>query len=443
MAYGYVNPVTGFTIELWFKSNATSPNFRALFNSRTQGNVSWFTGALPNSIGRQMIVSMTSSVAPTPNALTINMVRENTNSGSVAMTWTDTSGPAYASDNQWHHLAIRLLNNQKTWTVFVDGEIVGSGTTTLAVVWKPSVQLFGGEYAGHIGDPGSNFWKGWLAYPTMYERALSDNRILEHYTAGTGGTVYYGDTEGMRLDRIAEWAELPEQSREFETSVVTLQGIQVEGSNALQAMQDATFASGGKIFADGQSRLVYHNRRHSYNRWSVVKFAESLTAAPEVGIVFTLDNRYIYNDIRGERPFGSQVRLIDDDSKAAYGRKVLSFSVTLTDAIELQNYVSWLASQYRDASVRISNISLRSSSSDVIEWAATGGLQLGDVITFDEMPVDQAPDAQMKFVVEKIGCEVDIINREWILDLELSPFDVNEVFQIGVTGLGSRYRVAW
>lgn len=437
MAYGYVVPTGGFTIELWFKRDALGSTYNCLVNQRTQASVAWTVGAA-NGIGRQLLLEISAT-----GALGFQLVNEGATSGTLVLNWNDASPGGYASDNTWHHVAVRLGTDKQTWTLFLDGENYASGTTSAALNWNPGLLTFGAQYAPHVGDFGSYIWDKWLAYPAVYAYPLTDNRIFEHYTAGSGGTVYYGDDEVTRLTRIADWAEVPDQSREFESALAELQGIQVEGTNALSAFQDTANAAGGLIFADGQSRLVYHNRRHRYNRWSVATLAESTDSAPEYGITFTIDDAHIYNDVRGERPYGSTVRLVDDISKAAHGRKTYSFSIPVTTHEELENAVSWVAAQYRDAVVRISDVSFRAESSDLIEWIGTGGINIGDHIILDELPPDSAPEVKMEFTVEKIGLSVDIRNRVWIVKLQLSPFYLNKVFEVGVSTLGNTYKIGY
>jgi hypothetical protein len=441
MAYGYINPAVGpgFTWEVWFKSDATSSTFRTLWNSRTQASVTWNLGASITGVGRQM----TFGIAQTVNAFQFTIADETNLIANTVAFWTDPSPTGYASDNVWHHVAFRLSANRVTWTVFLDGAVYATGNTSAPVDWKPSLQTFGAEYAPHVGDFGNTLWNKWLSYCAMYEKPLSDNRIFEHYTAGSGGTVYYGDDEVTRLHRIADWAEVPEQSREFETALINLQGIQVAGTNALQAFQESANAAGGLVFADGQSRLVYHNRRHSYNRWNIATFSETNGSAPEVGLTFTVDDNNIYNDVRGERPFGSQIRQVDDASKASFGRKTYSFSLPLTTHEELLNAVSWISTRYREAVIRVSQILFRAESSDLIEWASTGGLRIGDHITLEELPADAAPESTMEFIVEKISIGADLKNKIWTLSLELSPYELQKVYQVGVSTLGSADKIAY
>jgi hypothetical protein len=432
MSFGYVKPSTGFTIELWFKRDAIESQYQTLVTQRTQASVNWPTSGITVQ-GRQFAVEM----SPTTGAIGVSFFNESINSGMMVGSWSDPSGGGYANDNQWHHFALRMATNKQTYSVFIDGEKLIQKNTNEAVNWKPGFLTFGANYSPSVGNWGSYIWNDWLAYFAVYEKPLTDNRIFEHYTAGAGGTVYYGDNEVTRLTRIADWAEVPDQSREFDSPVTTLQGIQVDGTNALGAFQETATSTGGLVFADGQSRLVYHNRRRRYNKWSAVTLSESLQAAPEVGITFTVDDENIYNDIRGERPFGSTVRIVDEVSKAAHGRKTYSFSIAVTSHAELENAVYWVAAQYRYPKVRISEVEFRAESSELIEWVGTGGVTIGDHITLAELPTDAAPEGTMEFIVEKVGLDVDIRNRVWTVRMQLSPYEINRVFRVGSSSLGS------
>lgn len=437
MPYGYVTPTDGFTIEFWFKRDALGSTAQTLINQRTQASVSWTMGG-QNGYGRQLLLELTSA-----GAFSIQMINEGATSGTSVLSYTDPSPSGYANDNEWHFVALRLGTNKQAWTLFLDGAILSSGNTSAVVNWNPGILTFGAQYAPHMGDVGSYLWDKWLAYIAVYDKYLYDSQILEHYTAGSGGTVYYGDDEVTRLTRIADWADVPDQSREFETAVVNLQGIQVQGTNALTAMQDTVAAASGTLFADGQSRLVYQNRRHRYNRWSVATLAESTQSAPEYGITFSADDAHIYNDVRGDRPFGSTIRLVDEISRAAHGRKVYSFSLPVTTQEELQNAVSWVLQQYHNPIVRVSEVIFRAESSALIEWIGTGGVNIGDHITLDELPADAAPESKMEFTVDKISLDVDIKNRVWGVKLALTPFYLNNVFVVGQSNLGSVYKIAY
>lgn len=436
MSYGYVTPSTGFTIEAWFKRDAQEAVGQTIVSQRTQASVNWPTYAI-HVQGRQFAVEINSS-----GALVVQFLNEN-NNGTIIGTWTDPSPGGYGDDNQWHHFALRMSTNKSTYAVFIDGEKLVEQNTVFALNWNPGFLTFGAQYSPAVGNWGSYIWNDWLAYLAVYQKPLTDNRILEHYTAGSGGTVYYGDDEVERLERIANWAEIPDQAREFESAVSILQGIQVDGTNALEGFQAASASAGGSVFADGQTRMVYHNRRHRYNRWNVITLGESLQSAPEIGITFTVDDENIYNDVRGSRPFGSTIRIVDPVSKAAHGRKTFEFSIAVTNHEELEHATYWIAAQYRDPRVRISEVTFRAESSDLIEWAGTGGITIGDHLTLIELPADAAPEGTMEFTVEKVSVSVDIKNRVYAVNMALSPYELNKVFRLGVSNLGSDYKIGY
>lgn len=437
MSFGYVTPSTGFTIECWFKRDALPATYEALFGQRTQAVVNWpgYTVAVQ---GRQFELDINSA-----GALDLYMFNESTNSAVSLGGWTDPSPSGYANDNEWHHIAFRVSDNKSTWALFLDGQVLHVANTNAIINWNPGFLTFGAAYAPHLGNFGSYIWDGWLAYIAVYNTGLSQNRIQEHYTAGAGGTVYYGDDEVTRMIRIADWAEVPDQSREFEEAVTNLQGIQVDGTNALTAFQDAASSAGGLVFSDGQSRMVYHNRRHRYNRWNAITLGESLQSAPEVGITFTVDDEAVYNDIRGERPYGSNIRVVDAISKAAHGRKTYPFSIAVTTHAELEHAVNWIAQQYRYPRVRVSEVSFRAESSELIEWLGTGGVTIGDHITLIELPQEAAPEESMEFVIDQISVDVDIKNRIYTVSMQLSPYEINSIFRVGVSNLGTEHRLGY
>lgn len=438
MSFGYVAPTNGFTLEFWMKRDALPAAEVCIINQRTQSAVNWSMTSTAVGYGRQFYLGMGTS-----GNLILRFTNEGATTGTDVVIFNDPTPGSYGNDNTWHHFVIRLLDNKLNWAIFIDGVVYASGVASAAINWSPGILTFGATYAPLMTDGGAYVFDKWLAYLAAYDYDIPTERILEHYIAGSGGTVYYGDDEVRRMTRIADWAEVPDQSREFEDALVELQGFQAAGTNALSAFQDTVAAASGLMFADGQSRLVYHNRQHRYNRWNVVTLGESSDSAPEVGITFTIDDSNIYNDVRGERPNGATVRLVDEISKAAHGRKVYSFSIPVTTGEELTNAVAWITSQYRDAVVRVSDISLRAESSALIEWVGTGGITVGDHITLDELPPDAAPEVSMEFTVEKIGLDVDIKNREYIVRLELTPYTFSKVFQVGVSNLGSEWKVAY
>lgn len=434
--YGYVTVSGGFTIGGWWKRVQPVSGHEAFVTQYTQGSPRWAPEKWLN--GRHFWFGVT------PTGVFLLHIRTET--GAIILDWTDPAAGTYGTDNEWHHIVLRLGADKRTWTIFVDGAVYYTTTVSagLAADWSPGIMAIGAAYSPHLGNWGINMWKGQFGYFYVVNRELSDSRIQEHYTSGSGGTLYYGDNEVQRLNRLYDWANVPSQSREFEAPMQTLQGIEADDSNALDQVHEWSEAAGGYVFADGQSRMVYHNRRHRYNRWSLATLSESLGSAPEMNLTFEADERWVYNDIRGSRPYGTAIRVQNFESQAEYGRKVYELKIAVNSHEALRQTVSWLLHQYGKAHVRVSEVefAVDASQSTVLEELSTGLVEVGDVITLDELP-EEAPQPTMSWVVDGLGLNADFRDRLWRFRMRLTPNEFYEVFELGSSGIGTGRVVGW
>lgn len=436
MSYGYLYTSGGFTIEGWFWRDAPPvTNYAALWSQYTQiSNIIWTQGG---ELGRQLWFGFT----PTTGAFHLS---GGDDGGGNSFIWADPAPSGYEGDSQWHHVAITLdAATRRVLKIFLDGELYTTlPTLASALTWNAGTLNIGGTYHKQHGVLSGYPFDKRMAYVAVFDKELTANKIQEHYTAGSGGTVYYGDDEKERLTRIYDWGGVPLEARLFEPALTELQGIQVDGSNALTQAQSTATDAGGYIFADGQAAIQYHNRTHRYNRLADMTVSESLGGAPEVGITFTTTYGYIYNDIRGDRPFGSKVRLENLDSQDAYGRKVFDITLKITDPDELKNAVTWVLARYGEDRVRVSAVSFECTTSRLLKEIAYGRLEIGDKLVIDELP-DLSPLVTMAFIVESISVEANFLNKTWVTTLELSPDDVNQVFEIGRSALGGTDFIAY
>lgn len=434
--YGYVTVTGGFTIGGWWKRLAPAGVYEAFCAQYTQASPRWTTDVYLN--GRHFWFG----VEPSGKFL-LNIQTEG---GTQILDWQDPVTPTYATDNEWHHIILRLGADLRTWSIFVDGLLYYTTTVAAGLVanWNPGILSIGAAYSPHLGNWGINLWTGQFGWFYVVNRELSANRIYEHYVSGSGGTLYYGDDEVERLHRIYNWANVPVQSREFEAPLETLQGIEADNTNALDQVHIWSEVGGGLVFADGQSRMVYHNRRHRYNRWNIATLSESLGNAPEMNLTFESDDRWVFNDIRGSRPFGNQIRVQNFESQAEYGRKVYEIKIAVTSHEALRNAVGWMLRQYGDAHVRVSEVefAVEASQSTLLEELATGLIEVGDVITLDELP-EEAPRPTMTWAVDGLGLLASFKDGLWRLKLKLTPDVFYSVFELGTSAVGTGQLVGW
>lgn len=441
--YGYVSP-SGFTILGWFKRTTIPPSGgerEYLITQYSQSPHNWSTVTQNN--GLQFSVGYTSD-----SKLHISAQVEKT--GANVLDWVSADARPEINDGNWHFFCLRLATDSKTFDFWIDDELLtvhASGSdpgtpavASTAVAWSPGALVFGGGFAVQDGNFGHNMWTGSLAYIAVFTVPLSDDRVNVYYTSGSDGLVYSGDSEVKRLDRILDWADVPENARVYDPPLTTLQGIQ-PGQGAMDAVNDTAGSASGLVFADGQSRIAYHNRKHRDNRFNFVTFAESLGSAVNVGMEFSTDDTQVYNDITGSRPNGVTLRIQDQDSQGYYGRRTYSIEANINSDVELRNFCSWILSRYSSDRVRVQMCYLQAESSDLIQYAAEC-IQIGDVVTFDELTPNN-PGTTLTYTVDAIGVEADCKAPSWQLQLGLTPNDLNYTFQVGTGTVGDGAYVAF
>jgi hypothetical protein len=215
----------------------------------------------------------------------------------------------------------------------------------------------------------------------------------------------------------------------------------VAGQNGLVKATETAKDSSGLVFADGQAVMVYHNKRHRYNSPIQVTLTEDTSAAPDVGMECATDDTKVYNDIRASRSYGGSARLRNKASMYEYGQKIYELELSITSDDEMRNAGTWVAERYGEDRLRVSGVTLSAESSDVIE-ALVATIKIGDRIAFDDLP-ENVPRNYMEFIVEGISVSADFKAQTWSLGLELSPAELWNVLQVGVSTLGDGSRIAF
>lgn len=430
--HGYLTPVDGFTVECWFNHTALPTYPEALINQQTQ-NKAVNTNASPAQNGRQLLIWLDTTTG-------FLRVEIRNTAGTLLFNFADTASD-YTTDSAWHFLALRVAADKKTVTLWLDSEVKSTAVMATAIDWVPGVMSIGAAYAPHLGNFGNFYYNGGLSYVAIWDKALLDARVADHYTAGTGGTVFYGDDEVERLERLYNYVEVPTNARVYDEPVTTLQGVQISGQVGLETILNTAYNASGLVFADGQAVMVYHNRAHRYNAPVVVTLSEDSGSAPDVGMEFSTDDTKVYNDVRASRPFGGSARIRNRASEDEYGRRVYDLKLAITNDEEMRNAGTWLAERYGEDKVRVSGVSLSAESSDLIQYVAET-ISIGDRIAFDDMP-GNAPDTYMEYVVEAISVEANFRAETWSVGLELSPAELWDVLQVGVSTLGDGSRIAY
>jgi hypothetical protein len=154
-----------FTVELWAKfTNVVSRNKVMIGRDQGGGSPHWWIGAQQNT-GNAMFVCLDSN----GNGTWII--------GSIAL-----------NNNEWRHIVVMKDESVDRIRLYVDGAKTDSASHNYTADFGAATSL-GIGYMAYAGTP-DYFYDGMLDEIALYNRALSDAEILQHYTDGLTGTGY-------------------------------------------------------------------------------------------------------------------------------------------------------------------------------------------------------------------------------------------------------------
>jgi hypothetical protein len=159
-----------FTIELWARFTNVASRNKVMIgrDDGGGGHPHWWLGALQSS-----------------GIANFNLL--DTNANGVALT-----GAAALNDDLWHHVVAVRDNGADMNRLYVDGVKVDSAYHDYTAGFEAATAI-GIGFMAYAGTP-DYFYDGSLDEIALYSRALSDDEIQQHYTAGMNGIGYCTDT---------------------------------------------------------------------------------------------------------------------------------------------------------------------------------------------------------------------------------------------------------
>ena len=239
----------GWSWECWFQtamgSTAAGVPLRYLFSQVDAGNA------------QQILIDITTS-----NFLEFLV----SNSSGSALADAISTTPNVV-DGAWHHCVVTFGTDQKTAKLYVDTGLttnVAGSAISFSGFTAPGLQLVGA--GGTTSGCFSGTIKNCAWYPGI---VLTQAQVNAHFAAGQGNP---GDDTGARIARILN--SVPYQLQSLGVGLSTLGGQPLEGSNVVQAMQEANDTEQGVLWEDGSGNVVFNNRQARGSAQSVVTFGE-------------------------------------------------------------------------------------------------------------------------------------------------------------------------
>lgn len=266
----------------------------------------------------------------------------------------------------WHHFAIVSTgaNTANGALFYMDGHFManmldepqGFGHQTadpppatvknLTQLWLAALPAFGGILLD-----------GSVAHAAVYQSALTQPRLLQHYLAGRNG--FYGESIRNRLVRLLKYAGMGDQSASVALEAADTPVVDQSPAAALSMIHDLEVTEQGLFFIDPTGLPTFWNRSHPYT-----SPVFTIDATPGTGvltdgdIVPVLDDQRLINDVSTTSGGNSTSRAVDAASVALNGVYQQSLSTVGASPTNADETSRWIVATHSTVNVRIPSITI-------------------------------------------------------------------------------------
>jgi hypothetical protein len=176
------------------------------------------------------------------------------------------------------------------------------------------------------------------------------------------GAGYASEGSETRIGNVLDDLGWPAADRDLDTGQTTLPATgALSAVNAMDHLWNVQDAERGVIFIAGDGHVQFHSRTHRLvNEYaSAATFGDDAGESMYVDLLPSLDDSYIFNDVRMTRTGGTEQSASDATSQDAYGKRTHSQAdLLLTSDTEALSMAQYLVSRYKAPSMRASSITV-------------------------------------------------------------------------------------
>jgi Concanavalin A-like lectin/glucanases superfamily len=356
-------------------------------------------------------------------------------------------------DGKWHQVVVQVpvTDSSSTWTLYVDGQLVGSAAGFLsnwatAGIFTALGFLAGGLWYETASGPNFAFdGKGSMDQVSYYTTPLTADQVATHYELVTAGFVV--QDSGARVQAIlAAFAGIPMGLINCDTGTVDLQGSTSSLSTTTIAsyLQQVVNTERGILYQDTTGVLQFKNRQYVYTNSTSTTSQMTLTYHHAAGEQFIPDNfapgiddTDLWNDITVARQGGGPQRVVDSASITANGRRTLQgyTSLLFENDTDAQYLAQGLIFQYGSPQPRVRAISSSSTINNTAGLPLILGLDLLDRVTIVWNALDgSSVDFSQQSLVEQITHT--ITPGRWDTTLAVTPIGTEPVLILNSSSEG-------
>lgn len=316
------------------------------------------------------------------------------------------------NDGNWHHVLIAhdTFSAPTFMYIYVDGVLLGSDDSATSPN-IPGWQLIGMRNPYATSD--SDYFTGALAHITVYNNnanGFPDFFSTWLYQAGQFGRLTYSATQSLTADEllqiIALWSLVNYGTEDWETGTFEIQALQWGGS-ALDLIQQATRAEGGRTFVSGTGVLNFQNRSHDYTATRAITSQATYSDSEVAGTIgfstvgeLVYSDEYLTTEVTVTSGDGANI-LVDSPNLTAYGYRAERFDLPLSQSDALEWATAYLA-QYDHPTFRVAGWTVLPQGNPTVAYPKVLGARLADRVTFEIKPSRTGTRISQPLILEQI-----------------------------------------
>jgi len=184
--------------------------------------------------------------------------------------------------------------------------------------------------------------------------------------------TFPAQTEGDRIAAVLALTQTGNVPTAIDPGPELLLPATLVAVSPLQHIQDVLAAERGIFFQAPDGTLVYHNRHHRFTDpymnnpqqffQQVIGggYAYGYAPLPYESLEYTLDDRFIYNDVRVQATGTAEpvAKAVDIPSQNVYGTNTLTISSPVMAAGQAGYLAQWLLAAYKDCVPRVTSLTV-------------------------------------------------------------------------------------
>lgn len=321
------------------------------------------------------------------------------------------------NDGRLHHFCVTTSASGSPIAaptrVYIDGTLVLTSTSDAR-------QFTGFELRQPVADNDLARRDMTFGRVSAYRRTLTAAEVEE---LARSQYLYANEEAWGRLNRLADWAAIPSDLRDFDFGRTLLAGLPGEGGKAIDLMRTAETTDQGVLYDSRAGALTYRSIRGRYNTAPALT-VDMRTQRVKRDYAPRVDRSSVINVARVRNSLGTAEATFTNEASRAEGEEVEEVETASVDILEPYALATWLVNSYAEPQVRVGTATL-----NVVGWSGDGALasvlalDVGSKVRLTNQP-SQAGPSTVNYIVE--GYTETFSPGRWEIALNLSPVGLTD-----------------